>query len=104
MRNAGIVVAVVDKEFIYSFKTLQFAGMTNIDIFPAVAINVYHGYPGFPGAWPACNSGFIGNILELHMALVQVKTVAAHIAGKINILQSIAVYIADGYAAAIVDV
>jgi len=54
--------------------------------------------------WPAGNGGFIGNILELHFAFIEVKPVTAHISGKINILQPVAVYVADGYASAIVDV
>jgi hypothetical protein len=96
-------VVVIDIEFVASVAVAHMAGVTDIDVEPAVVVDVYHGDPGAPHTILA-EAGFVGDIFELEVALVEVQLIAAHIGGEEDIGEPVVVDIADGYAAAVVKI
>jgi hypothetical protein len=96
-------VVVIDIEFVLSVAVAHMAGITDIDVEPAVIIDIYHGDAGAPHAILS-EAGFIGDILELEVAFVEVELIAAHVGGEEDIGESVVVDIADGYAAAVVKI
>jgi hypothetical protein len=79
------------------------ARVADVDIEPAVAVDVGHDGAGAPHAILA-EAGFCGDIFEVEAAFVEIEFVLTHVGGEEDIGESVVVDVADGYAAAIVEV
>jgi len=97
------IIMVVDIELVLSVAVLHVAGVADIDIEPAVAVDIGHDGAGAPHAVLA-EAGFCGDIFEVEAALVEIELVLAHIGGEEDIGEPVVVDIADGDAAAVVEV
>ena len=96
-------VALVDKQFVFLVVALDVAGVADVNIQPAVAIDVGHRHPGRP-APRSRYAGRFGHVLELQIAPIEVEPVGQAIGAEVDIGQAVVINVADGYAAAIVIV
>ncbi len=96
-------VVVIDIEFIPSVAVAHVARVADVDIEPAVAIDVDHGNAGAPHAILA-EACFVGDIFEMEVSLIQVELTRAHIGGEEDIGQAVVIDVADGYAAAVIEI
>lgn len=95
-------VAIVDKELVMAVQVMFTLYGADIDIQQAIAVDIRHGRPGAP-IRSAGYSCLIRDVLELEIAFVEVKPVAAlPVSGKINIGQAVIVDIAYCYSSPIV--
>jgi hypothetical protein len=79
------------------------SGVANIDVEPAVIIDVDECNAGAPHAI-LFQAGLCCDVFELEVAFVQIEFVIAHIGSEQYVGESIIIEIADGYAAAVVKV
>src|ERR1700722_2064248 len=79
------------------------AGIADIDVQPAVAVDVDHGDAGAPHAILA-KAGFVGDVFKFEIPFVEIKLIGPHIGGEEDIGKAVVVDVADGYAAAVVKV
>src|SRR5437868_11095163 len=77
--------------------------IANIDIEPAIIVDISHYGPCAPHAILPHTTG-IGNVFKLPVAFVQEKFVLAHVACQEHITQSIIIDIPDRYSTSIVKV
>ena len=68
-------VVVIDIEFISSVAVAHVAGVADIDIQPAVAVDVDDGDAGAPHA-VLVEAGFVGDVFEFEIAFIEVEFVA----------------------------
>jgi hypothetical protein len=103
MRNAVLVQALVDVQEVSPHPGIALDVDANIDIRPAVIVDIYYRYPPAPFSL-ATNPGDIGNVFENKIPFIQVKFVGYGIAGEIDVRLAIPVEIANPYTASIVNI
>ena len=96
-------VAIIDEQFIAALLSFQVTRFAYIDIEVTIAIDIGHCNPGWPYI-PGSKTGFFGNILKLEIAFVEIKSIGGLAAAKKDIGQSVVIDIADGHAAAVVEI
>lgn len=97
-------VAVVDEEKVCTLGGSRpfGAGYRDVDIEKSVVIDVHHRCAGGPGF--RRDASFRGDVLEAHVAFVEVQAAGHHVAREKEIDESIVIDVADSYACAVVDV
>ena len=97
-------VLVVDEEEVGAVFRLRplWTGDGDIDVEVAVVVDVHHGGASCPAL--GRNAGFLGDVLEVHSAFVQVQAARHHVAGEEDVGQSIIVDVAHSDSSTIVDV
>ena len=96
-------VTVVDEEQVFSSGGHGVGGAADIDIEFTVAVNVDHSGAGAP-AFLAGYAAFFGNVFEGEIPFVEEEAVVDHVAGEEDIGQAVVIDVADGYAAAVVEI
>jgi hypothetical protein len=96
-------IVVVDEELIAAIPGFKIARFANVDIKPSIAIHISKGYACAPHA-RRFQSGFIGNVFEFKVALVQVEPVGLLVSTKKEIGQAIIINVTDAYATAVVKI
>ncbi len=96
-------IMVIDVELILSIAIGHMTGVADIDVQPAVVIDVYEYYSCAPHA-VLTEAGFAGDIFELEIAFIEIELIAGHVGGEEDIGEAVVVDVADGYAAAVVEV
>ena len=96
-------VFLVDKQLVRAVVARHIARVAHINIQPAVGIYVRQRSARAPlfGASYAC---FFANVFKLKISFVQKQLVVAHVRGQKHVYQPVVVYIAQGYAAAVVKI
>ncbi len=95
--------AVIDIQLALRSYTIYVAGTTNINIEPAIVIDIYHYNSGTP-ILLVNKSRLLRNIFKLPITFVFIKLVGAHIGRKKNICESIIIDITNGYASAVIKI
>jgi len=96
-------ILIIDVELVSPVTVLHVAGVAYIDIQPAVVIDVHkHGACAPHAVLREARSG--GDVLKFEISFIQVDPVLTHIGGEEDIRQTVVIEVADGYAAAIVEV
>ncbi|MEY3367557.1 MAG: hypothetical protein RI973_712 [Bacteroidota bacterium] len=96
-------VAVVDVKCVGALGLFVGAGEAEIDVQPAIAVDVHHGDAGGPFAL-GVDAGLPGGVFELKVAAVEVEPGLGHIGGKEDIGEAVVVHVADADAGAVVEV
>ena len=94
---------VVDIKFVAAVAGAHVPGVADIDIEPAVVIDVGEYDAGAPHA-VLFESGFAGDVFEFPVAFIEKEFVVAHVGREEDIGEAVVVDVADGYAAAVVEV
>jgi hypothetical protein len=78
-------------------------GVTDVDIEPAVVVDIYENDAGAPHAilFEAC---FVGDVFKFKIAFIEIELVAAHVGCEEDVWEAVIVDVSDGYAAAVVKV
>ena len=96
-------IVVIDIEFIPSVAVAHVARVADVDIQPAVIVDIDEYDAGAPHA-VLPESGFGGSILEVKISFVEIDLIIAHIGGEHDVGKAVVIQIADGYAAAVVKI
>ena len=96
-------ILVVDIEFIQPVSVIDPSRITDVNIQPAIVIDIHHGHAGAPHTILP-EPGFGSDILKFHPAFIQVYFIFPHITGKDHIGQAIIIDIAQSHPAAIIKI
>ena len=96
-------VLLVDVQFVAAVVTLDITGVADVDVEPAVRIDVGHRHAGTPGGLSRY-AGPLGHVLELHVPPVEEEAVIYPVTAQVDVGQSVVVDVTQGHAAAVVEV
>lgn len=96
-------VMVVDVKFVLAVAGAHVPGVADIDIQPAVVVDIYECDAGAPHAVLA-EARFIRDVVELEIAFIKIEFVVAGVGGHYYVRKTIIVEIADSDTAAVVEV
>ena len=102
-RNAILVQPLVDVQLVRAALARDVAGVADVDVEQPVAVHVGEGDSGGPESL-AADPRFIGHVLELEVALVQVELVPVLVGGEHDLGKSISIEVADRHATAVVEI
>lgn len=80
------------------------SGVADIDVEPTVAVDVRHDDAGAPLLFGGGEPCLFRNVLKMPVAFVEIELIGPHIGGEEYVGEAVVVDVADGYAAAIVEV
>ena len=102
-RHGVLVEPLVDEQLVRATLARDVAGVADVDVEQAVTVHVGHGYSRGPVPFSA-DSGFIRDVLEMEMTLVQVESISVEIRCEHHLRQAIAIEVADGHTPAVVEI
>jgi len=82
---------------------LHMARIADVDIEPAVVVDVHEHGAGAPHA-VLCEAGMGGNVFEMKVAFIEIELIVTHIGCKEDVGEAIVIEIANGNAAAVVEI
>ena len=85
---------LIDEQLVGATFARDRAGVADVDVQPAVAVDVREGDAGCPGPVPL-DAGFGGDVAEAEVALVEIEPVAALVGGDHELREAITVQVAD---------
>lgn len=94
---------MIDKQFVLRFFARFIARVANIDVEQTVGVQIHHDDPGAP-EFCADHARLFRDIFKLKIAFVEVQLVLAHVGSKEHIGKAVVVHVADGHAAAVVEI
>ena len=74
----------IDEEQVFAIVGVGQTGAADVDIQPAILVNVDHGNTRTP-SFLRSNSGILGNVVKFKTAFVQEESIVYHVAGKEDI-------------------
>ena len=83
--------------------TFHIAGIADVNIQPAISIDIRHGHTRTPSAGSS-HSCFFGYIFKLKVPFVEVQLIGSEVGRKIQIRKAIVIHISNGYPTPIVEV
>ena len=101
--DAVLVEPLVDVQLVRARLARDEAGVADVDVEQSIAIDVGHGYSSGPGSF-AANTGFVGDVPELKVALVDVELIPVQVRGEHHLGQAIPIEVAYRHAAAVVEI
>ena len=101
-RDAVGVQPLVDVQLVGPEFALDFAGVADVEVEPAVAVHVGESDAGGPAL--AVQAGFRGDVAEAELPLVQVQPGAAEIRGEHDFGEPVAAHVPQRHPAAVVEV
>ena len=102
-RHAVRIESLVDEQLVGTIRRIDFARVADVDVEPAVAVDVGKRNPGCPGPRPS-ETGLVGDVPEMKFSLVQIQPDTALIRAEHDFGQTVARKVADCDAAAVVVV
>jgi len=94
---------VVDIELVLTMAIGHMPGVADIDIEPAVVIDIYEHHACAPHAVLA-EACLVGDVFEMKVAFVEIKFIGPHVGGEEDVGEAVVVDVPDGDAAAVVEV
>ena len=96
-------VVVIDVKFVAPPAVAHVAGIADVDIQPAVVVDVDEDCAGAPHA-VLVEARLRGNVFKMEIAFIEIEFVASHVRREENIREAVVVDVADGNPAAVVEV
>ncbi len=94
---------VINIQLVFPVTRRHMTGIADVDVEPSVVVDVDKSNAGAPHAI-LLQAGLRRDVFELEVAFVQVELAVAHIGSEQYVGESVIIEIADGYAAAVVEI
>src|SRR5699024_4083594 len=96
-------VPVIDKELISPVIVCYLSGVADVDIRPAITVDVRYTYAGGPGPTSAY-PGFFSDIPECKISFIQIELIICLICNHIDIKQAVVVKVTKAYSGAGIEI
>jgi hypothetical protein len=103
MGDPIFIQSLVDIKQVSSLQGIALDGRADINIRPAVVIDIHYRDAAAPLPCPV-NSGFFGDVVKFEVSPVQVQFIGYHIASEIDIGQAILVEISNPHTAPVINI
>src|SRR5256714_4208672 len=100
-RDAVRVQTLIDVQLVRPPLTRDVAGVANVDVQPAIAIDIGQSDSRSPQPF-AFDSRFLSDVLELEVTFVEIEVIAVLVGGEHDLGQTISIQVPDGYSTAVV--
>jgi hypothetical protein len=102
-RHTVLVESLVDVQLVRATLARDIAGVADVDVEQAIAVHVGHGHSRGPVSF-AAHPGFIGDVLELEMAFVEVEFISVQVRREHHLRETVTIEVADRHATAVVEI
>ena len=102
-RLGECAIVVIDVQLVPAVAVTHVTGIANVDIEPAVVVDVDENRAGTPHAI-LLEPGFGGDVFELEISFIKIEFVGAHVGRKEDVREAVVIDVSDGYAAAVIEI